>query len=134
MKNNLSTLSLLHYVYGAFVCVVGLMLLLLVALGHFLNSDWIAANSDQPPPPFLGHLFIILGWVIFAFVEFKGVLNIISGRMIARRRNRLFSQITAGLDCLNIPFGMALGIFTFVTLNNEEVKREYDGRQLSAAG
>ncbi len=125
MKNNLSTLSTLHYVYGAFVCVAGIALLTLVALGHFLNSDWIAANSDQAPPPVLGHLFAALGWVLFAFVEMKGVMNIISGRLIARRRGRVFSMITAGLDCLNLPLGMALGIYTFITLSKEEAKAEY---------
>lgn len=125
MKHNMSTLSVLHYVYGAFLCVLGLMLLLIVALGHFLNSDWLAAQNGDQVPPIIGHVFVVLGWVLFGFVEVKGIMNILSGTMIARRRNKLFSQITAGLDMLNIPFGMALGIFTFITLNNEEVRREY---------
>lgn len=133
MKHNMSTLSVLHYVYGAFVCVLGLFFLLIVALGHFLSSDWINAHSEEPVPPFIGHLFAILGWALFGLVELLGIMNILSGKMLAERKNRLFSQIIAGFDMLNIPFGMALGIFTFITLNNEEVMREYAAVPVQAA-
>lgn len=45
--------------------------------------------------------------------------------MIDRRRNRTFSQVVAALNCLNIPFGIALGIFTFVVVADPEVRAEY---------
>ena len=126
MKHHLSTLSVLHYVYGALVCVIGLFLLFLIPLGHFMNSDWLAAHSDnQPPPHFVGHLIMMIGWILFVFVEIKGILNIISARNISLRKGRTLSQVVAALDCLNIPFGVALGVFTFITLADPEVKREY---------
>ncbi len=126
MKHHLSTLSVLHYVYGALVCVIGLLLLFLIPLGHFLNSGWLAAHSnDQPPPHFVGHIIMMIGWILFAFVETKGILNLVSAYNISRRKGRTLSQVVAALDCLNIPFGVALGVFTFITLADPEVKREY---------
>lgn len=126
MKKHLSTLSVLHYVYGALVCVTGCALLVLVVLGSFLSSDWIAQNSHGDPPPlWLGHFLRVLGWVLFLFLEVKGIMNIVSAGLISKRRGRTFSQVTAALNCLNIPFGLGLAIFTFVTLSDDEVRQEY---------
>jgi hypothetical protein len=29
------------------------------------------------------------------------------------------------LNCLNVPFGIALGIYTFITLSDAQVRQEY---------
>ena len=54
-----------------------------------------------------------------------GVLNLISARMIDKRKGHTFTQVVAALNCRNIPFGIALGIFTFVVLGDKEVRMEY---------
>ena len=125
MKNHLSTLSVQHYVYAVLLCLVGVLLLGLVFLGGFLNSDWLAAQGGEAPPPFVGQFLAGLGWILFGFIELHGILNFISAGSIGRRRNRTLSQVVAALNCLNIPFGMALGIFTFVVLADQEVRAEY---------
>lgn len=126
MKHHLSSLSILHYVYGAFTCLVGVGMLLLVALGHFMdNPDWFAEHGGEAPPPFVGGLLRLIGWAVFLLVESIGVLNIISAGLIQRRKGRVFSQVVAAFDCFNIPFGLALGIFTFVVLGDQQVRLEY---------
>ncbi|MCB9184235.1 MAG: hypothetical protein H6591_09975 [Flavobacteriales bacterium] len=133
MKRHLPTLSILHYIYGAFICLTGLAMLVMVLMGLFLNSGWLATQGDEPPPPWLGSFFQILGWGLFLFVEAIGVLVILSGRWISRQRNRTGSLVVAGLCCLNFPFGMALGIFTFVVLLHQEVQDAYAGTHASLA-
>lgn len=125
MKHHLSTLSVLHYVYGVIEIVGSFVLLFFVGMGIFLNSDWLAAHSDEPVPPFAGLFMQILGWSLFVFVAGHGLLNLWSGWSISRCKNRTLSMITAALNCLNIPFGIALGIFTFVTLSDREVRDAY---------
>ena len=126
MNNNLSTLSILHYVYGGFICFIGAaILVLLLTLGNVFQSDWFLQNADEAPPAMVGTLMNAIGWVVFVFLEAKGIANIISGNLLSKARGRVFSQLVAGLNCLNIPFGMALGIFAFVELNKEEVKQLY---------
>lgn len=128
MKRHLSTLSILHYVYGAFVCLMGFVALIFIFLGTFLSSDFIAENSQgEAPPEWLGGLFQVFGWVLFVFIEMWGILTLLSGSWINKRKNRTGSQVVAAFNCLNIPFGIALGIFTFVVLNDEEVRNEYNG-------
>ena len=125
MKHHLSTLSVLHYVYGVIVCLCGFALLILVFAGSFLNSDWFAQQGGEVPPMWLGSILHILGWVLFILVEVQGILNLISAGKIDKRKGRTFSQVVAALNCLNIPFGIALGIFTFVVLGDKEVRGEY---------
>lgn len=128
MNRHLSTLTILHYVYGAFVCLAGGVALILILLGGFLNSDFLAENSQgEPPPVWLGGFFQVFGWILFAVIEAWGFLTILSGTWISKRTNRTGSLVVAGFNCLNFPFGIALGIFTFVVLLDDEVKRTYAG-------
>ncbi|MCB0793307.1 MAG: hypothetical protein KDB88_01100 [Flavobacteriales bacterium] len=124
----LKLLSTLHYVYGALICVSGLGLLALVFLGTMLQSDWLAEQGGNPPPAWVGGLVGTIGWVLFVLVELVGIMNMLSGNWIASRKNRTGSMIVAGLDCLNIPFGIALGIFTFISLNQDEAVALYEQR------
>lgn len=125
MTRHLPTLSVLHYVYGVLTCVGGIAVLFFVGLGLFLSSDALAQEGQEPPPEWLGGIFQGLGWVLFALIEAWGVLVILSGRWIAQRRNRTGSLVIAGLCCLNFPLGMALGIFAFIVLLNDEVQAAY---------
>ncbi|MBK9175501.1 MAG: hypothetical protein IPM46_04025 [Flavobacteriales bacterium] len=125
MNRHLGTLSVLHYVYGVFTCLAGATMLALVFMGVFLNSDFVAQQEETPPPTWLGGFFQVFGWALFVLVEVIGILIISSGRWIAKRRNRTGSLIIAGLCCLNFPLGMALGVFTFIVLLNQEVQDEY---------
>ncbi|HRN36869.1 MAG TPA: hypothetical protein PLV70_12705 [Flavobacteriales bacterium] len=134
MKNQLSTVATLHYVYGVFICLVGMCLLGLVFAGVFLNSDWIQQQAGGGPPVFAGHFLQILGWALFALVELHALLNLVSGAMIQKHKGRTFSYVVAALNCLNIPFGLALGIFTFVVLGSQEVQVLYEARSLEGTG
>lgn len=126
MKRHLSSLSILHYVYGAFVCMSGLVAFAIIFLGFFIGSDIVADGGDGDPVlRLVGTVIQTGGWVIFAVVEVWGLLNILSGYWISRRRNRTASQVIAAFNCLSIPFGLALGLFTFGVLGDEEVKQQY---------
>jgi len=125
MKHHLSTLSVLHYVYGTLVCLFGLGLMSIVLVGGFLDSDWLARQAEEAPPQWLGGLISTIGWILFLFMETWGILNLVSGYLISMRKGRTLSFITAALNCLNVPFGIALGIYAFITLSDAQVRQEY---------
>ena len=54
-------------------------------------------------------------------------LNVLSGLFLLKKRNRLFSLIIGGLNCLQIPFGTALGVFTLLVLSRDSVRHLYSG-------
>lgn len=126
MKQHLSLLGILHYVYGAFVCLGGFAACFFILLGMFLSSDLLEVGDEAGwLPGWIGGMLQAFGWLIFIVAEAWGVLNILAGYWISRRRNRTATQVIAAFNCLNIPFGIALGIFTFMVLGDDEVKREY---------
>ena len=125
MKRHLPILSVLHLVYGAVLTIGGLALLFIVLLGGFLNSDWLAETSGEAPPVWIGGLLQGLGWVLFVFLEAWGVLNLVSGMNLARQQARTLSMVTGAFNCLSIPLGLVLGIYTFITLSDPEVRAAY---------
>ena len=125
MERHLSTLSILHYIYGAFVCLSGLAAFAIVLVGGLLSSDLVNNAGGDGVPALIGGVIQTLGWTVLVFVEAWGILTMVSGSWISNRRNRTGTQVVAALNCFNVPFGLALGIFTFITLNDEGVKRAY---------
>ena len=56
----------------------------------------------------------------------SGLLNLISGLYIRVRRHRTFSIIVGGINCLHMPLGTMLGVFTIVVLMRDSVRELYE--------
>jgi hypothetical protein len=126
MTRHLSTVSVLHYVYGALIIFGALILgIISFTVGGVMRSDLVQQANDAPPE-FVGGIIQGFGGSIATVLLLVGVLVCVSGSWIAKRRNRTGSLIIAGLCCLNFPLGTALGVFTLVTLLNDEVRQAYD--------
>lgn len=90
-----------------------------------------APMAPAPPksPPFPKEIIpIMIGFyvVIGLFLVTLCVCNVLSGLFIRKRRNRMFSFVIAGVNCIQFPLGTALGVFTFIVLSRESVKMHYD--------
>jgi hypothetical protein len=134
MGNRLSTLASLHYVYGAFICLLGICLLGLVAVGHIMQLEDFPQFQNAHDQRVVMLSLQGLGWILFTLVEVHGLLNFVSAAKINRRKGRTFSYVVAALNCLNIPFGLALGIFTFVVLGDREVQDLYAHQSMMSGG
>lgn len=90
----------------------------------------VAAPPASPAPapfpkeiiPFFIAMYVVIGLLLVAL----GTANVLSGLFIRKRKNRTFSFIIAGINCMQFPFGTALGVFTFIVLSRISVKMEYD--------
>jgi hypothetical protein len=83
-------------------------------------------NQKQSPPP--AEIFAMLKWfyLIFgAWFFISLVLNVASGICIQKRQARTFSIVVAAINCLHIPLGTVLGVFTLVVLLRESVRDLY---------
>jgi len=67
----------------------------------------------------ISSLVILGGWII-------AVLNFVVARKIVRREARMLCLIVAGINCLNMPLGTALGVFTFIVLSRPQVIRSFE--------
>jgi hypothetical protein len=51
------------------------------------------------------------------------VANVLSGIFIPQRKHRTFSLCVARLNCIQIPFGTALGAFTLIVLSRDSIRQ-----------
>lgn len=87
------------------------------------------AHSTDPFPKEMIWVFSVFYLVMGAFILTFIICNILSARLLKKRKNRTFSLITAGLNCCVFPFGTVLGVFTFIVLSRQTVKMSYEARQ-----
>jgi len=71
----------------------------------------------------ISSLIILTGWVLAA-------MNFLVARRIVKRESRILCLIVAGINCLNMPLGTALGVFTFIVLNRPQVLQSFEDKQL----
>lgn len=128
----LRLLSIFHYVVGGLAAVFACIPIFHLIFGLFivLAPDKFADHGN-PPPAFLGWFFIIfagvfilLGWTFSIFV-------LTAGRFLAKRKHYSFCLVMGGVECLFMPFGTVLGVFTILLLIQEPVKQLF---QPSPAG
>jgi hypothetical protein len=91
----------------------------------FTNPKFFEGQKQAPPP---AEIFAIMKWFYLAgavwFVT-SGVLNLISGLCLRARKARTFSLVVAGINCLHIPLGTVLGVFTLIVLLRDSVRETY---------
>ena len=124
---HLRLLMILHYVVSA-LAFLGLGFMAL----HYMLFNSLMANfkGPAPPPEFL--LIFRLAYVVFGvFSLIGGICNLVSAANLRQRRNRTLSLIVAGFNCLQFPFGTALGVFTFIVLTRDSVREVYEHAESS---
>ena len=126
---HLRLLSIFHYVKGGisafFACIP--IIHLVIGLVMVVAPHAFGHGRDQPPA-FLGWLFIIIALFVMVLGWTFAALTVMAGRCIARRRHYTFCLIVACLECLSIPLGTVLGVFTILVLNRASVKALFNPR------
>jgi hypothetical protein len=121
-------LAVFHFV-GAGLAVFGMLFLLAhyaIMSVVFDNSKMWEGQKDGPPPAEFFAIFKYVYLVAAAWFVTSGVLNVISGLNILARRRRILSLVVAGLNCLYMPLGTALGVFTIIVLLRDSVRDLYE--------
>jgi hypothetical protein len=126
--NHLNLLSIFHFV-GAGLALLGLLFLLVhytIMHAVFTNPQFWQNQKQGPPPP---EIFAAFKWFYLFFGAWflaSGVLNVISGLCLRARKYRAFSLVVACVNCLHIPLGTVLGVFTIVVLVRDSVRELYE--------
>ena len=81
---------------------------------------------NQGPTPVI--FFRIMACVFSAvtlLVWITGCVTAYAGRCIQTRRRKLLIYMMAGLNCLFVPYGTLLGVFTFIILGSPAATRQF---------
>ncbi|MEN8754821.1 MAG: hypothetical protein ABF332_02550 [Akkermansiaceae bacterium] len=90
--------------------------------------EGIFESSDSKDAIVVQQIVGMMVWVygvIGAWMITQIVLNFLTARAIAQRHKPLLVQITAGINCLSIPLGTVLGVFTYVILARPAVHAQF---------
>jgi len=123
-EDHLRLLSIFHYVVGGLAGLFALLPIFHLVFGlFFILAPEKFAGKGEPPPAFIGWMFVILavvfitfGWVFAGFV-------FTTGRFLVKRQHYLFCLVMGGVECMFMPFGTVLGAFTIIVLMRESVKQ-----------
>jgi hypothetical protein len=120
---HLRLLSIFFYVKGGITAVFACIPIIHVVLGLvFIIAPQTFGHGNDQPPAFLCWLFVILGGFLILFGWAFAILALMTGGCIGRRKHYTFCLVVACIECLSVPFGTVLGIFTLLVLNRASVK------------
>ena len=130
----LNLLAIFHYVVAGLAALFSFFPLFYSVIGGFLlyAAGHPGPNNQEPPPAFLGWIFIVLGVILFLAGITIAICILIAGRCLSLRKSYSFALVMACIECLFVPFGTILGIFTIVVLSRESVKALFSGAQKPA--
>ncbi len=125
-ERHLRLLSILHYIVGGVAAFFACIPLFHVAVGSMLVWGMAAGKgNDAAFGSGFGWLFVAMGSLLFLAGQSLAGCMIASGRFLSVRRNYTFSLVVAGVECMFMPFGTVLGVFTLVLLMKDSVKALY---------
>ncbi len=123
----LNLLSMFHYILAGITALFACLPIIHVVIGILMLSGKFVQDSGGGEPPrivgmlflVMGSLFIILGWGL-------AICMFAAGRKLKKRRNRIFCMVVAGIECLFMPLGTVLGVFTLIVLSKDSVTEIFD--------
>ena len=127
--DHLNLLAIFHFV-GAGLAVLGIAFL----VAHFAFMHAIFANpkffenQKQPMPVPPEQILAMMKWFYLAgavWLVASAILNVVSGVCLRARKGRTFSMVVAGMNCLHLPLGTVLGVFTLIVLLRDSVRELY---------
>jgi len=123
-EDHLKLLSVFHYVMGGLAGLFALVPIFHLVIGVFfvLAPEKIVGKGD-PPPALFGWFFIIFAGLLIVLGLIFAAFVITAGRFLAKRKHHLFCLVMAGVECICVPFGTVLGVFTIIVLIRESVKQ-----------
>jgi hypothetical protein len=127
-ERSLQLLGRLHFAM-ALLCAVGIVFL----VWHYLRMhnaflDISPSRGRKGLSPAMGQFLEVFKWYYLASgaaLLVVGAANLVSGRLIQRRRLLAVSLLVACLNCAVVPVGTALAAFTLVVLLRDSVRGAY---------
>jgi hypothetical protein len=120
MRVHVDVLGSLYALGGVFALLVGISL---GVLAFGTNAALVSLTVRIVPTDPVVWLLIATGAVSFA----AGIFMIVAGRAVRlrTRSGRVVALVAGALNLAVVPFGTALGIYTFWVLLNDEARAEF---------
>ena len=124
MKAQIELVGILHIVYSSIGILIAIACFVLLS-----GIGWI--SGDETAMGVLG----LIGLLIAFFIGIASIPGIIAGIGLLKLKPwaRILAIVVSCLDLFSIPFGTALGVYTFYVLMNDEAIRLLSGEAVTPA-
>ena len=124
-QEHVRLLAIFHFVYAGLIFLCSLVPVFWVAIASLWWPE-LAGDIDATPVVATGALGaaligfgVLLAWIWAAVVA-------LAGHSILNHKRYTYDLVVAGLLCLCVPLGTALGGVTLVVLNRQEIRELFD--------
>ena len=126
--STLDLLGILHYVLAGIIGLFSSFFILYIVMGVATLTMTFPGNGPQEmqPPAFMGWFFIVPGAITVLLDWGLAIVTFLSGRKLRQRKHRTFSVVVAAIECVFMPLGTVLGVFTLMTLMKPSVREAYE--------
>jgi hypothetical protein len=128
-SEHLRLLAIFHYILGAmsafFACFP--IIHLIMGIVMVASPAFMADHSNNAPPTFVGWFFITIAVLAISIGWIFAIVVILAGRFIASRINYTFCFVVACFECVFLPMGTVLGLFTLLVLTRPNAKAKFRG-------
>jgi hypothetical protein len=135
-KDHVLLLSIFHFILAGLGVLYLVFLMVHYAIMHTVFSNphmWDQMKDKNGNPvqmPFNPtDFFNIFVW-FYVFMGAWGIvsiiLNLAAGLRLRQWQSRTFVLFVAGFNCINIPLGTVLGVFTIVILTRESMRSRFN--------
>ena len=126
---HLRLLSIFHYVAAGVLGFFSCAFIFHIVFGLIFLLSPEAFDNGEPPPTFMGWLFLIMGSAAVLSGWTLAILLIVAGRFLKKHKRRIFCMVVAGISCLFMPAGTVLGVFTILVLSRPTVKTLFEAKE-----
>ena len=128
--DHLKLLSIFHFV-GAGLALLGLLFVFahfMIMRTVFTHPQFLQSTHQPAPPMPPAEIIGLFKWFYLAAAVWmiaSAVLNLLSGLYLRTGKYWTFSIVVAALNCIHMPLGTVLGIFTIMVLLRDSVRVRY---------
>jgi hypothetical protein len=127
---HLKLLSIFHYVIAGFAALFALFPVIHLGMGILM----VMGGFDEPALALVGWFSILFSTAWIAAGLCLAGCAVAAGRFLAQRRRYFFCLMVAALECMLMPMGTVLGIFTILVLIRPSVKALFGFPEPQPAG
>jgi hypothetical protein len=124
---HLHLLGIFHYVVAALAGLFSLFPVVHLLVGIGMTAFSLIEPKETFPIAFVGIIFIVFAslWIIVGLTF--SICLLLSGRYLKKKTHYKYCLVMAGIECIFMPFGTVLGVFTIIYLVKEDVKALFSG-------
>ncbi len=133
-RHDLKVLSICYYIHAGTVAFSALFCLAYASFLSVIFNAIPTGTGKNAMPEQIKTLIATLLVAVSILTIVAAIVTFLCARFLPRTRNRGFCYVVAAVTCLAIPYGTALGVFTFLVLARPEAKQIAAGMTSVAPG